>query len=81
LQVEDQEGGHIKRGQQSEKRTSAPARVDGRTASLYLCHKFITSKAHAKGETRETGGGHYSKPISKLESNKGSNGKMRGANL
>jgi hypothetical protein len=43
-------------------------------------HKFITSKAHAKGETRETGGGHYSKPISRLESNKGGNGKMRGAN-
>lgn len=46
----------------------------------FPCHKFATSKAHAKGETRETGSGHYSKPISKLESNKGGNGKMRGAN-
>lgn len=47
----------------------------------FPCRKLTTSKAHARSETRETGGGYYdlSKPISKLESKKGGDGEMGGA--
>jgi hypothetical protein len=76
------EGGHRKRNQQSEKRASAPTKVDGRTVSLFRVTSQSSRKHPARGETRETDGGHYdlSKPVSKLESRKSGNGKVGGAN-